>query len=182
MMKVTIRSYLEAMLAEKDKRDEQRFRAQAEAIATALASANRVQDQLGATSSLRAEVAEVRTLVQAQGALTDAKFVTYRALIDSQAEKVALALASSDKAVGKAEIATEKRFESVNEFRQTLSDQTSTFPSRVELQALAERVSDLSTRMDRSEGRSGGLASGWSIFLAVAGLVGVAIAVISRLG
>lgn len=65
--------------------------------------------------------------------LTDAKFVTYRTLIDSQAEKVKLALEATEKAIDKAERATEKaidkaesandkRFASVNEFRAQLSD------------------------------------------------------------
>lgn len=61
-------------------------------------------------------------------ALTDAKFVTYRTLIDSQADKVKLALEATEKAIDKAEIATSKaidkeslanddRFAKVNEFR-----------------------------------------------------------------
>lgn len=60
--------------------------------------------------------------------LTDAKFVTYRTLIDSQAEKVALALDATSKAIDKAEVATSRaiekesennndRFAKVNEFR-----------------------------------------------------------------
>jgi hypothetical protein len=92
-------------------------------------------------------------------ALTDAKFVTYRTLIDSQAEKVALALEATEKAIGKAEVATGKaiekeasanadRFRSVNEFRGQLSDQVATFMPRsehaVEMAATAERIA----RMD----------------------------------
>jgi len=53
-------------------------------------------------------------------------------------QAVETALASQEKAVSKAEAAADKRFESVNEFRQQLSDQTATFPSRAEV----------STRMD----------------------------------
>jgi hypothetical protein len=76
-------------------------------------------------------------------ALTDAKFVTYRTLIDSQAEKVALALDATEKAIGKAEVATQKaidkesaanadRFAAVNEFRSQLNDQARTFLPRAE--------------------------------------------------
>lgn len=50
-------------------------------------------------------------------------------------EKTSLALTASKEAVGKAETATEKRFDSVNEFRKTLSDQTGTFPTRDEVNA-----------------------------------------------
>src|ERR1700730_4191818 len=47
-------------------------------------------------------------------------------------EKTSLALAASEKAVGKAEMATEKRFDSVNEFRAQLKDQASTLMPREE--------------------------------------------------
>ena len=48
-------------------------------------------------------------------------------------QAVTTALASQEKAVSKAEAAADKRFEAVNEFRQQLSDQTSNFPTRVEM-------------------------------------------------
>lgn len=50
-------------------------------------------------------------------------------------EKTSLALAASDKALTKAEAATERRFESVNEFRDTLRDQAGTFITRAEVNA-----------------------------------------------
>jgi hypothetical protein len=88
------------------------------------------------------------------------------------AEKaVQTALTAAEKAVTKAETATEKRFESVNEFRTALSDQTASFPSRVELQALADRVTDLATRMDKTEGRSGGLSDGMKVLISMGGLL-----------
>ena len=62
-------------------------------------------------------------------------------------ERVDMALAASDKAIGKAELATEKRFEGVNEFRQTLADQASHLMPRAEYKiqnkAMDERVSTL---------------------------------------
>jgi len=94
---------------------------------------------------------------------------------------VKAALTAAEKAVVKAETATEKRFESVNEFRQTLSDQTASFPSRVELQALAERVSDLATRLDKAEGRGRGVSASVAMMMGLGGLVitviGVAVAI-----
>jgi hypothetical protein len=64
-------------------------------------------------------------------------------------ERVDMALAASDKAIGKAELATEKRFEGVNEFRETLADQASRLMPRNEYQvqhtALQERVSAVAT-------------------------------------
>lgn len=84
------------------------------------------------------------------------------------------AMTAAEKAVAKAETATEKRFESVNEFRQTLSDQTQTFISRVEFEALRDtyvaRISDLSSRLDKTEGAKTGLSNGWAILVAAATL------------
>ena len=55
---------------------------------------------------------------------------------------VATALLSAEKAVTKAELAADKRFEAVNEFRQTLSDQTATFMPRTEAETrIAVRAS-----------------------------------------
>lgn len=89
--------------------------------------------------------ADMLSHMDSDRALTDAKFITFRTLIDSQAEQVKLALDASNTAISKQEIvtdraltkqenATEKRFESVNEFRQQLNDQTKTFISRTEVE------------------------------------------------
>ncbi len=58
----------------------------------------------------------------------------------SDQEAIAAALAAAEKAVTKAEEASSKRFESVNEFRQTLSDQTATFLTRKEAMAALTAV------------------------------------------
>ncbi len=108
--------------------------------------------------------------IEALDRLTDAKFVTYRALIDSQAEKVALALTAAEKAITKAETATEKRFESVNEFRATLSDQASDFVTRVEFQSLKER-------MDETKGKSLGMNSAVAVLVQIV-VIGIAVAAI----
>lgn len=81
---------------------------------------------------LSIELARLRERVDGLDRLTDAKFVTFQTLVDSQADKVGLALDAAKEAITKAETATEKRFDSVNEFRQTLSDQTRTFMPRTE--------------------------------------------------
>jgi hypothetical protein len=129
---IPLRQHFEALLAEKDKRDNQRFEASQQAL----------------TAALIAQETAVRA-----------------------------AMTAAEKAVTKAEAATEKRFESVNEFRKTLSDQTSTFPNRIELQALAERVSDLATRMDRTEGKSTGLNAGWAYLIGAASFVALVITI-----
>jgi hypothetical protein len=70
------------------------------------------------------------------------------------------ALAAAEKAVTKAEIAADKRFESVNEFRQALTDQTGTFITRVEAIAImdrnTERIQELADRLNKGEGHTAG--------------------------
>lgn len=99
---------------------------------------------------------------------------------DAQTMAIGAALNAMKEAVTKAEAATERRFESVNEFRQTLSDQAGTFISRVEFEALreanAERIRELTARLDRTEGRATGFSTGWGFLV---GAVGVAAAVIA---
>lgn len=60
-----------------------------------------------------------------------------------------------EKAVDKANVASEKRFDGVNEFRKTLSDQTATFIPRAEteqrLSALAEKITAQAERISAAE-------------------------------
>jgi hypothetical protein len=92
------------------------------------------------------------------------------------------ALAASEKAIGKAESATEKRFEAVNEFRGTLSDQASQFMTRTEATALTdrntERIQELADRVNRSEGRGTGVSASWGYLVGAAGLVATVIAIV----
>jgi hypothetical protein len=89
-------------------------------------------------------------------------------------QAVQTALVSAEKAVGKAETAADKRFDSVNEFRQTLSDQTATFLPRGEYDAAYKALADqitagyerlaavelrLTSRLDRGDGNDAGTAS-----------------------
>lgn len=100
----------------------------------------------------------VRQQIAGEKELTDAKFVQHLTMIDTQADKVALALASSDKATSKAETANEKRFESVNEFRAQLTDQARTFMPRAEAEAIirrsTERIEELTARVGQTVDRS----------------------------
>jgi len=93
-------------------------------------------------------------------------------------EYVDLRFTSVQEAVTKAEAATEKRFEGVNEFRSTLADQQRTFVPRSEYEAghveLSDRVDELRTRLDKMENmKQGGnivwtyVISGFSLLIAV---------------
>lgn len=93
----------------------------------------------------------------------------------SAKERVDLAIAASDKAIIKAEVASDKRFESVNEFRKALSDNVSTFLPRTEYavqhQALVEKVdiatATLSKMSSAAEGRIRGVSTVGFIVMAV---------------
>jgi hypothetical protein len=101
---------------------------------------------------------------------------------ESEARRVALAtataaiqaaLSAAETAVNKAEVATEKRFDGVNEFRRALTDQTATFPTRDEVNVRIEAISAsvnrntealkdielrFTSRLDLASGRTGGQA------------------------
>ena len=92
--------------------------------------------------------------------------------------KTTLALTAADKAVTKAETATEKRFEGVNEFRGALSDQAANLMSRVEsltkfeaiskdLLAVIKDVQTLNTRATVIETRSVTWTTALGIFFTV---------------
>jgi len=90
-----------------------------------------------------------------------------QAALVAQEKAVAAALAAADRAVSKAELAAGARFDSVNEFRAALTDQTATFIPRAECEQRiatnAEKIDVLAARLDKQEGRSGGLNAGWAI-------------------
>lgn len=111
----------------------------------------------------------------------------------AQEKAVAFALDAAKEAVLKAEIASEKRFDSVNEFRQTLSDQTNTFLPRAEAEQrikqnsdkidaskdlAVERFSLLLSRLDKLEGRSTGMKDGWGYLVGAIGLAATVIAIV----
>lgn len=58
----------------------------------------------------------------------------------SSQDAVQAALKSAELAVNKAEVAAEKRFDSVNEFRKTLSDQTKAFVTEDKFSGLVRQV------------------------------------------
>lgn len=103
----------------------------------------------------------------------------YAQRFDDQNAAVAAALAAAEKAVVKAETATERRFEGVNEFRSTLADQARDLMPRKESEQLHEaaaaRLDALERRADREVGRSRGITDSWgAIGIAVGLAIGVA--------
>jgi predicted phage tail protein len=116
-------------------------------------------------------LADLRTML-------DERYATQTKALDAAfkaaEQAVQTALASQEKAVSKAEAAADKRFEAVNEFRQQLSDQTASFPTRAEVgsrmdalakdiarntEALREMELRLTSRLDTITGGTAGAAA-----------------------
>lgn len=111
--------------------------------------------------------------------IMDERDVRYEQRFKAMDEKTSLALTASEKAVSKAEIATEKRFDAVNEFRGTLSDQARLLIPREEVNARFASLDQMiattkeqfqkdiaSLKETRSEGI--GKAGTWAVVLVIA--------------
>lgn len=104
---------------------------------------------------------------------------------DAVEKATAQAFENSQRAIDKADVATEKRFEGVNEFRAALADQAANFVTRADLTALTEKVDiqikSLQESRATSEGQDAGarltygsLAALLAAFATVIGLLVVA--------
>jgi septation ring formation regulator EzrA len=93
-------------------------------------------------------------------------------------------LEQMDKAVCKAEAATEKRFESVNEFRLQLGDQARTFMPRQEYEQahknVVDKIEELKTRFDKVENMKQGGNVVWAYVLSAISLIAAIIAIATR--
>lgn len=103
----------------------------------------------------------------------------------AQREMTALALTASDRAVTKAETATEKRFDAVNEFRATLSDQARNLMPRAETELQFKSINaDIALMKEQflaQRGVNTGLHQGWIIFIGALGAAGTIFGIISFL-
>jgi hypothetical protein len=91
-------------------------------------------------------------------------------------------LAQAD-ATLKAESASEKRFDSVNEFRGSLDDMVHTLMPRTESEArhtaASEKIDLLQARLDKSEGSGAGMRQGWTLVVGAIATVGVVMSLIA---
>lgn len=130
---------------------------------------------------------------QAQSEALTAAFAAQQAAMEKAfiaAEKAVMAaLAAADRAVTKAETANEKRFESVNEFRAVLTEQSKELLTRFEAEtanrAITEKLdqqavlfhtttASLEKRLNMIEGGQVGQSQSWGV---IAGIVGVVIGI-----
>ena len=128
----------------------------------------------------RAEIAHVRELLIAADRRYEQRF-------DAQEKAVGAALSAAKEAVIKAEGATEKRFEGVNEFRRALADQQTTFMTRKEtdqqLSEMTRQLRELQMRLDKAEGVGTGAWNLWVLIggalLLIAAVIGVVLRMMS---
>ncbi len=111
-------------------------------------------------------------------------------------EAMAASVNVQTQAVIKAEVANEKRFDSVNEFRSTLSDQQRLLIPRAEVEVIIRALSDkidrnvdglrdLNNRVAMLQAESGGerhgMQSGWGYAAGVVGMIVAAVTIVISL-
>lgn len=83
---------------------------------------------------------------------------------------------SQEEAIKLARDATDARLEGMNEFRDSLKDQTAAYMPRLEaegrLAALESQLASLTARVDRREGQSSGVQMGWGWLVGIVALIG----------
>lgn len=103
-------------------------------------------------------------------ALLDAQDKRNEQRFDAQEEAVRAALESAKQAVQKAEVASEKRFDNTNEWRQSMNDRDARTPTRLEVDAkfetFATKLDAIASRLDKIEGRSSGFSAGYGYVIA----------------
>jgi hypothetical protein len=133
------------------------------------------QDGVDLKTLLEARVDNLKTLI-------DANDKNYNQRFENVLQATQSALAASDRAVTKAEMASEKRFDAVNEFRATLADQQRSFIPRNEVEVITKGINDRMEKVENSiilqAGKGQGMSSLWGY---IVGVVGVVIAIISLL-
>jgi hypothetical protein len=137
-------------------------------------AANRRQDDLrqASVARLEAHVRDLETHIKDLMAERDRR---YEQRHNDAQHWLEAALAAQKEAVTKAENAAERRFEGVNEFRNTLSDQQRNLIPRSEVEvikaSLTEKINALEKVIDRMEAERMGIKGGWGYAVGLVGLV-----------
>ena len=100
-------------------------------------------------NGLEAHVAVIKARVEAVEQLAIEREDRNKERFTAMKTAVDAALAASDRAVSKAEISTEKRFDSVNEFRAALQDQAALQVTRTEYTSQHQNLIDKIATQDR---------------------------------
>ena len=116
--------------------------------------------------------------------LIDANDKNYNQRFENVIQATKSALDAADRAVNKAEMASEKRFDAVNEFRATLSDQQRTLMPRNEaelmIKSINEKVDALNLTTIARQSEKQGIGQGWGYAVGVVGLISLIVSCILR--
>lgn len=108
-----------------------------------------------------------------------------RELMNANDKRYAERFEAQQKAIEKAELASEKRFEGVNEFRATLADQQRSLMPRQEaevlIRALNDKLASLKERVDGQTAERVGVKGGWGFAIGAIGLVLLVVSIIGWL-
>lgn len=119
----------------------------------------------------------IRALLHEKDQRDEQRFLAQTKAVEAaflaQQTATSAALLAAKEAVTKAEVAADKRFELLNELRVGVA-------TTEQLEALEKQLNDLAARVDRTEGRSGGLHAGWGYLVGAAGLISVIVVVVTR--
>lgn len=172
LSKVTMMEYVTTLIAQLDRRFDTLHADLKESIVYRLAALDDRYRELFRAADLRYE-----QRFQAQQVL-------HEAALKAQKDAVATAMAAAERQTSKAERDAEKRFESVNEFRQQLSDQAATFIPRLEaeqrIKALADKVEMLQAFAAATTGKGQGANALFVAIIGVVSLIGAIIALVAR--
>lgn len=115
-----------------------------------LAAISELKVMLHSSAAQAVEAVEGRSLMRYDSAVAFAKGSSDKsdARIESLQRMIEVRSQMNDVAIGKAESANEKRFEAVNEFRQTLSDQAQNFVTRTMLDGRFQQITAMQTSSD----------------------------------
>ena len=145
----TLHTLIIRTMDERDRRYSERAVASETAVQSACVAQTTAMNAAFAASEKAVSVA----LAAAEKAVNDraeAQERMFHERLEQYRHEVELAFTASDRAITKAELATEKRFESVNEFRAQLSDQAARFMPRGETESM---VSAVRGELDNATGR-----------------------------
>ena len=112
--------------------------------------------------------------------------------LEDMKESMRIALAAAALATSKAEIAHEKRLDSVNEFRQTLTDQQQTLARKTEvalmmtaiekqLDALENNLNEKIDAIAKLQAEGKGIRVGWGLALGIIGVIVALIVMVTQL-
>ena len=107
----------------------------------------------------------------------------YNVLLAERDERVTQRYQAMELAVNKAETATEKRFEGVNEFRAQLGDQSRTLMPRIETEVLLKNVNDKIEALTIKVEKSGNIKAGGNQMIAyIVAAISLIVTIITLLG